>query len=206
MWYIASIRNVRSVFVALAAPASGPGLLLVNPGAIEREAVRPEGAHVRDVDRDVGEAVGRPRHTGGVDARRHAVRSDREVVLTPHVGQRDPPVGRGAADHTGGSGVERARHTERCRAVNADFAVDAIIPHRVGRQSGGLLRERAIHESAAAGVGATAELPYGKPQAGVLFQTSCTVGLLLRLTPSVVRFARMWVCVAKRKSALSTPS
>ena len=42
---------------------------------------------------------------------------------------------------------------------------------------------------AAAGVGATAELAYGKPQAGVLFQMSCTVGLLLRLTPSVVLFA-----------------
>ena len=59
---------------------------------------------------------------------------------------------------------------------------------------------------AAAGVGATAELAYGKPQAGVLLQMSCTVGLLLRLTPSVLRFARMLVCVANRKSALSTPS
>src|SRR5207245_4216853 len=53
---------------------------------------------------------------------------------------------------------------------------------------------------------ATAELPYGKPQAGVLFQTSCTVGLLFRLRPSVVRLDRRFTWVAKRKSALSTPS
>src|SRR5438876_12389183 len=58
---------------------------------------------------------------------------------------------------------------------------------------------------AAPGVGATAELPYGKPQAGVLFQTSCTVGLLFTLRPKVARLERMLPWVAKRKSALSTP-
>src|SRR5207244_7035802 len=58
---------------------------------------------------------------------------------------------------------------------------------------------------AAPGVGATAELPYGKPQAGVLFQTSCTVGLLFSLSPRVARLESPAVWFAQRQSGLSTP-
>ena len=60
--------------------------------------------------------------------------------------------------------------------------------------------------AAAAGVGAAAELPYGNPHAGVEFHRSCTVGLLLRLKPNVVRLFKTVVWPAYRKSALSMPS
>src|SRR6266700_1388935 len=38
----------------------GPRLLLVNPRAVEREAVRPERVHVGEVQRQIGEPIGRP--------------------------------------------------------------------------------------------------------------------------------------------------
>src|SRR5438067_6115749 len=62
----------------------GPGLLLVNPGPVEREAVRPERVHVREVHRQIGEPIGRPRDAGRIDARREAVGPNGAVVLAPH--------------------------------------------------------------------------------------------------------------------------
>ena len=51
--------------------------------------------------------------------------------------------------------------------------------------------------------GDTAELTYGKPQAGVLFHRSCTVGLLLILSPNVVGWDASVPCVANRRLVLS---
>src|SRR5271169_2443532 len=55
----------------------------------------------------------------------------------------------------------------------------------------------------AAGIGASAELIYGKLQAGIVFQTSWTVGLLLAVTPQSKVWPSRSIDFAKRMSVLS---
>src|SRR5437773_5817907 len=104
------VRGVRRA-------AGGPGLLLVDPRTVERETVRPERVHVREVHGNIGESIGRPSDAGREDARRDTVGSDRQVVLAPHVRERDSPVRRRAFDHTRSRRIERALDPEGRRAV-----------------------------------------------------------------------------------------
>jgi hypothetical protein len=50
----------------------------------------------------------------------------------------------------------------------------------------------------AVGIGAKAELIYGKLQAGIVFQTSWTVGLLLAVTPQSSVWPSTLIAFAKR--------
>ena len=72
-------------------------------------------------------------------------------------------------------------------AIDGGARIQMVVPHRVGTEAKNVLSKRSGDERLSPGEGPFPE-NHGYPQAGVLFQRSATVGLLLIVTPNSKSF------------------
>ena len=68
-------------------------------------------------------------------------------------------------------------------AVDENFGVERLLPERIAAQSGDLLRESAVDQRCGGRRVRERRRRKRKAERGVLFQRSCTVGLLLQREP-----------------------
>ena len=68
-------------------------------------------------------------------------------------------------------------------AIQIDLGVNQIVPHHVGSRARHALAQAAVDQCRGQRRGPSADPLYGKPQVGVEFHRSVTLGLLLALKP-----------------------
>ena len=125
------------------------------------------------------------------DVRREPEGADFPGMIAKVRLDRNPPVWRNAADRAlpGRIDAEGELRVGRQWAIAAEFEIEHVVEEAVGGEPDDLLRVYLLDERAGGRRSApAAELMNGKLQAGIVFQTSWTVGLLLAVTPH----SRVW--------------